>query len=129
MIQVEHVAWQVKDPVAVANWYGKHLGFRVIRKVEGGPNTHFLADAAGRVVVEIYNNPAASILDYPAMHPLQLHVAFAVQDPAAERDRLLDAGAKIAEDLVTTPAGDQLVMLKDPFGFSIQLCKRARAMI
>jgi uncharacterized glyoxalase superfamily protein PhnB len=129
MIQVEHVAWQVKDPVKVAAWYGQHLGFRVIRKVEGAPNTHFLADAAGRVVVEIYNNPAASILDYPAMHPLQLHLAFAVQDPAKERDRLVAAGAAVAEDLVTTPAGDQLVMLKDPFGFAIQLCKRARAMV
>src|SRR3954447_12351266 len=129
MIQVEHVAWQVHDPVAVARWYCEVLGFRVLRKVDQVPFTHFLADAAGRVVVEIYHNPAAKVLDYPSMHPLQLHLAFAVDDPAATRDALLRAGATIAEDITVTPAGDTLVMMRDPFGFAIQFCKRAIPMI
>ena len=86
MIQVEHVAWQVHDPVAVARWYCEVLGFRVLRKLDQVPFTHFLADAAGRVVLEIYHNPAAKVLDYPNLHPLQLHLAFAVEDPAATRD-------------------------------------------
>jgi glyoxylase I family protein len=125
MIAVEHVAWQVNDPAAVAAWYGKHLHFRVIRKNDDPARTHFLADESGRVVVEIYNNSAASVPDYPSVHFLQLHIAFAVADPASTRDMMLKAGATVAEGLRVTPAGDQLLMMRDPFGFAIQFVKRA----
>jgi uncharacterized glyoxalase superfamily protein PhnB len=127
-MRIEHVAWQVADPVAVAKWYVQHLGFTVLRKLEASPLTHFLADETGRVVVEIYRNPAATIPDYPAMNPLLLHLAFVADDPEAQRDRLFKAGATLHEDL-TTPAGDRLIMMRDPFGFAIQLCKRAKPMI
>jgi catechol 2,3-dioxygenase-like lactoylglutathione lyase family enzyme len=128
-VAVEHVAWQVNDPPAVADWYVKNLGFRIVRKNENDPaKTHFIADASGKCIVEIYNNPAASVLDYRKMHFLQLHLAFAVNDPVETRDQLIKAGCTIAEDVRTTPAGDQLCMMRDPFGFAIQLCKRARPM-
>lgn len=126
MIAVEHVAWQVQDPEAVAAWYGQHLGFRVVRKNDDPARTHFIADSSGRVLVEIYNNPAASVPDYRQMHFLQLHLAFASDDPARERERLLKLGCTIAEELRQTPAGDTLVMMRDPFGFAIQFCKRAK---
>ena len=125
MLNVEHVAWQVKDPDAVAAWYGKHLGFRVARRNNDPACTHFIADASGNVLVEIYNNAAASVPAYADQHPLVLHLAFASDDPAGDRDALLGAGCTVAEDLRQTPAGDTLVMLRDPFGFAIQLCKRA----
>jgi glyoxylase I family protein len=129
MLAVEHVAWQVEDPEAVAAWYGEHLGFGVVRKNNDPARTHFIADAAGKVLVEIYNNGAASIPSYPDQHPLILHLAFVTNDPAADRDRLLRAGCSIAEDLRQTPAGDTLVMMRDPFGFAIQLCKRSKPMM
>ena len=125
-LAVEHVAWQASDPVAVAEWYVKTLGFRIIRKNDDPARTHFIADASGKCIVEIYNNPAANVLDYRNMHFLQLHLAFQVTDPVATRDQLLKAGCTIAEDVRTTPAGDQLCMMRDPFGFAIQLCKRAK---
>ena len=128
-LSVEHVAWQAQDPVAVAEWYVKHLGFRIVRRNDDPARTHFLADASGKCVVEIYNNPAASVLDYRNMHFLQLHLAFQVSDPTATRDALLAAGCTIAEDVRTTPAGDTLCMMHDPFGFAIQLCKRAKPMM
>ena len=128
-LSVEHVAWQAQDPVAVAEWYVKHLGFRIVRRNDDPARTHFLADASGRCVVEIYNNPAASVLNYRNMHFLQLHLAFQAADPAATRDQVLEAGCTIAEDLRTTPAGDTLCMMRDPFGFAIQLCKRAKPMM
>jgi catechol 2,3-dioxygenase-like lactoylglutathione lyase family enzyme len=129
MFSVEHIAWQVEDPPAVADWYVKHLGFRIVRRNDDPAKTHFIADASGRCVVEIYHNPAASVLDYKRMHFLQLHLAFQVTDPTATRDQLLAAGCTIAEDVRTTPAGDELCMMRDPFGFAIQLCKRARPMM
>jgi uncharacterized glyoxalase superfamily protein PhnB len=127
-MKVEHVAWQVADPIQVAQWYIQHLGFRVLRKLEASPFTHFLADESGRVVVEIYNNPAASVPDYTKISPLHLHLAFVADDPEAQRDRLINAGATVFEDL-KTPAGDRLIMMRDPFGFAIQLCKRFKPMI
>ncbi len=129
MLTVEHVAWQVQDPQAVAAWYADHLGFRIVRKNDDPARTHFIADGAGKVLVEIYNNPAAPIPDYSQQHPLILHLAFATDDPARARDGLLKAGCTIAEDLRQTPAGDTLVMLRDRFGFAIQLCKRAKPMV
>ena len=129
MLAVEHVAWQVEDPQAVAAWYGEHLGFGVVRKNNDPARTHFIADAAGKVLVEIYNNGAASIPSYRDQHPLILHLAFVTNDPAADRDRLLRAGCSMAEELRQTPAGDTLVMMRDPFGFAIQLCKRSKPMM
>jgi catechol-2,3-dioxygenase len=129
MSQVEHIAWQVQDPVTIARWYVENLGFRVVRKVDAAPFTHFIGDASGRVIVEMYHNPAAPLPDYRSMNPLLLHLAFVVDSPEAVRDALVKAGASIAEDVVVTPAGDKLVMLRDPWGFAIQLCKRAKPMI
>jgi len=126
MLPVEHVAWQVQDPEAVSAWYGEHLGFRIVRKNSDPARTHFIADASGRVLVEIYNNPAAPVPDYSKMPFLHLHLAFASDDPARERERMLKLGCTIAEELRQTPAGDTLVMMRDPFGFSIQFCKRAK---
>ena len=129
MIAVEHIAWQVQDPNAVAKWYVEHLGFRILRKLEASPFTHFMADSAGRVVIELYNNPAALVPEYPKLNPLHLHLAFATANMDADRERLLKAGATIAENMITTPAGDNLLMLRDPWGFPIQLCKRAKPML
>jgi glyoxylase I family protein len=90
---VEHIAWQHPEPIGAASWYERHLGFTVARKIDLPPHTHFLADASGRVVVELYNNPRAPLLDYPSLDPLQLHLAFTVPDPVSARDELLAAGA------------------------------------
>jgi catechol 2,3-dioxygenase-like lactoylglutathione lyase family enzyme len=123
-MRIEHIAFQVKDVAAVADWYGKHLGFRLARHAGGPGNTHFLADEAGRVVLELYSNPAAPQPDYASMHPLLLHVAFAVDDIAAAYQHLLAAGATSTSPLETAASGDQFAMLRDPFGLPVQLVRR-----
>lgn len=128
-MRIEHFAYQAKDPVAAAQWYVAHLG-SVVKRASGPPGyAHFLADSAGSVLVEIYNNPRVETPDYRAMDPLLLHIAFCSDDPAADRDRLVSAGATIAEELSTTPAGDVLMMLRDPWGFAIQLVRRAKPLL
>ncbi len=126
-MKIEHVAWQVADPAAVADWYVKHLGFEVKRRSDGPP-CFFLADSTGQVMIEIYNNPAAPVPDYAAQDPLVLHLAFVSDDIPGERRRLLDAGATLVEN-IETPAGDHVVMMRDPFGLAIQLCQRAEPML
>lgn len=80
-------------------------------------------------MVEIYRNPAASIPDYKSADPLLMHLAYVSNELARDRDRLLQAGAVVVDDLTTTSAGDAIVMLRDPWGVPIQLVKRAKPML
>lgn len=127
-MKIEHAAWTVEDPVAAADWYVEHLGMQIVRS--GGPpgNARFLADSTGRVLLEIYNNPKVSVPDYRNTDPLIIHLAFSVDDIRAEHDRLIAAGAGEVDAPDTLENGDQLSMLRDPWGFSIQLMKRAEPM-
>ncbi len=128
-MRIEHVAWQVADPPAVAAWWTAHLGFTIARKMDAAPFTHFLTDSTGGMMVEFYNNPIAPVPDYAGMHHLVLHLAFEVDDPAALRDRLVAAGATVDSPLETIPSGDQILMMRDPFGFCIQCVRRQEPMI
>ncbi len=125
-MRIEHIGYPAQEPAAVAKWYGQHLGFRAARSQSEPPYTHFLVDAAGQGVIEIYNNPAAPPPDYRRQHHLLLHLAMDVEseDLEAVAERLIAAGATIAEELKVTPAGDRLIMLRDPWGFPLQLAKR-----
>lgn len=128
-MRMEHVAYSVENPAEVAAWYVKNLGMKIVRKMDDRPWMHFLADASGNILIELYNNPKVKVPDYRGMDPLLLHLAFTAGDIVKDRDRLLAAGATIADDLTTTPAGDQLVMLRDPWGFAVQLTKRVKPML
>jgi glyoxylase I family protein len=127
-MNIEHIAFNVADPEGMAAWYMRHLGLRMARHAGGATDTHFIVDQAGRVVLELYRQTAAPIPDYRHMDPMVLHVAFVVADVASERQRLLAAGAEAVGEIAITPSGDHLAMLRDPWGFAVQLVKRARPM-
>lgn len=128
-MKIEHVAFQVPSPAEAADWYCRHLGFRVKRGADDPLPVRFLADDTDAVMIEIYNNPAAPMPDYASMDPLLLHVALVSHDIAADRQRLIDAGAKPAGEITRTPAGDEVAMLRDPWDVPIQLCRRAEPMV
>jgi uncharacterized glyoxalase superfamily protein PhnB len=128
-VKIEHFALQVPEPVAMAEWYVKHLGFSITRSGGEASHARFIKDASGSVMVEIYRNPAASIPDYNSADPLLMHLAYISASPAADRDRLVQAGAAVVDDLMTTSAGDEIVMLRDPWGVPIQLVKRSKPML
>ncbi|MFM9079416.1 MAG: VOC family protein, partial [Opitutaceae bacterium] len=86
-MRFEHFALNVPDAASHAAWYVRHLGFRVARRLETAPFTHFLADDSGRVVMELYTNPAAPVPDYARNHPLVFHAAVVAADARAERVR------------------------------------------
>ena len=127
-MKLEHLALNVIDPVAMARWYVEHLGLRTVRQVADAPYTHFLADTTGTILLEIYNNPPDQVPPYAEMDPLLLHVAFVSGDPEADKVALLAAGATLVEEL-RFDDGSHLVMLRDPWGLAIQLCKRAVPML
>lgn len=119
----EHVALNVPDPKAMARWYVDHCAMRIIHYVDGPAQTHFVSDATGRVVLELYANARAPIPDYAHQDPLVLHVAFAVEDVATTKARLIAAGATEVSDELH-PDGTRLVMLRDPWGIALQLVQR-----
>lgn len=126
-MRFEHFAINVPDSRAAAAWYVEHLGLTIVRAVEGAPFTRFLADDSGRTVIEVYSNPVAPYPDYPNQHWLVFHFALVSADSDADRARLEQAGATLAtiDDL---PDGSRLIMMRDPWGVCIQLCRRAKLM-
>ncbi|MGC3989968.1 MAG: VOC family protein [Chthoniobacteraceae bacterium] len=126
-MKLEHFALNVSDPVAMAAWYVTHLGLRVVRHVPHPAQTHFLADEETSVL-EIYCNPPDSVPHYRSMNPLQVHLAFTSLDPEADRTRLSAVGATY-ESEVRMEDGSHLIMMRDPWGLSFQLCQRAKALL
>ena len=63
------------------------------------------------------------------MPPANLHLAFTSENVKADRDRLVKAGARLVDDYFTNPDGDELAMLRDPWGVPVQLVKRAKPML
>ena len=128
-MKIEHAAYQVGDPVRVANWYVQHLGMTLKRAQDVAPFGRFLADDGDSVMLEFYYNPAVALPDYANINPLVLHLAFTTDDIVGTRERLLSAGATAVGDITTSPVGDRLAMLRDPWGFAVQLVTRAAPMI
>lgn len=128
-MRIEHVAFNVDDPVGMARWYVEHLGFLVARGSSEPPYAHFLMDSTRTCLIEIYANRSAPIPDYRAQHPGTLHLAFVSSDVDADAARLTAAGAKLDGEVSRMPSGDVVCFLRDPWGFVLQLVKRAQPML
>jgi catechol 2,3-dioxygenase-like lactoylglutathione lyase family enzyme len=123
-MKLEHIAFNVKDPQAVAAWYVEQLGFEIVVHKPAAHQTHFLSDGSGSVI-EIYCNPADQVPDYARQNPLIFHLAVVSEDPVADAERLMAAGAEWVEEVIPEE-GSHLIMLRDPWGLALQICKRAR---
>ena len=121
----EHTALNVPDIDAAGRWYCRNLDMKVLRS---GESVRFLADATGRLIFELYTNPTAEIPDYWKMHPMTMHLAFRVSDVPAAVEKLTEAGATIFSDHEAAASGDEMAMLRDPWGIPLQLMKRAEPM-
>ena len=128
-IRLEHVAINVENPVAMAKWYCETLGMKIVRQGPPPVNMRFISDAGGNMMLELYNNPPDAVPDYASMDPLMLHIAFMVDDVKETCRKLIAAGATIASEIAVTDSGDELAMLRDPWGVSIQFLKRANPML
>ena len=127
-MRIEHIGYQHPDPAGAADWYVEHLGFKIVR---GGPppaNARFVADSEGKTLLELYANPDVPMPDYAAQSPMILHLAVCVDDVGGTQDRLVVAGATPGE-ITTTDGGDEFVILSDPWGFPLQLMRRAEPMV
>ncbi len=128
-MRIEHFALQLEDPAAAAQWYCRYLGWTIKMGGEAPAFAHFVADGSGQVMLEIYKNLNGSAPDYRVMHPMQLHIAMTADDLVAVRDRLVAGGAKLEQDVTTLGNGDQILMVRDPWGLPLQFVKRLKSII
>jgi catechol 2,3-dioxygenase-like lactoylglutathione lyase family enzyme len=127
-MRLEHIALQVAEPAAMADWYATHLGFSIRRRRDQPVVVRFLADGSGSVLLELYRNAAAPLPDYRRMDPAVLHLAVLSADLPADVARLVAAGAALVRGPEVL-GGDDFAMLRDPWGMPLQLVRRAQPMI
>lgn len=127
-MKLEHVAINVPEPHALAEWFAAHLGMRIVVSQENPPYMHFVADENGSML-ELYNNPEAEMPNYADIHPLNLHIAFASTAIEADRARLIEAGATPVGEITTSPAGDQLAFFRTPWQVPFQLVQRRNPLV
>ena len=127
-MKLEHFALNVEAPLAMAQWYVQNLGLKIVKQSTTAPYMTFLADDSNRIMIEIYTNPADEVPAYRQMNPLLVHLAFVSSDPTVDKNRLLAAGATLESDQKLED-GSHLVMLRDPWGLALQLCKRGTPML
>ena len=128
-IRPEHFALNVADPQSMTNWYCENLGMKVNRKGTPPTYTNFIADAGHNMMFELFINTGFPLLDVSKINPLSLHIAFTVEDVRAIRNGLIAAGATLVEDVKMSASGDEILMLRDPWGVPIQFIKRAQPML
>ncbi len=127
-MKLEHVALNVAQPLEMAAWYVENLGLTVVTAQDTPPYGHFLADDSGRMMLEIYCNPADQVPAYAELDPLVVHLAFVSVKPDEDKERLIKAGATLESESVSEN-GNHLVMLRDPWGLALQLCKRGKSLL
>lgn len=126
---IEHLAFNVHNPAAVAAWYVQAFNMRLVRALGAPFFAHFVADSAGRTVLEFLNNANVPVPDYASINPFNVHIAFHTADIRADHARLLELGATFEDDIATNAAGDQLVYLRDPWGLTVQLVQRVHPLL
>ncbi|MEZ4663277.1 MAG: VOC family protein [Caldilineaceae bacterium] len=128
-MKLEHVAINIPQPAAAAQWWAENLGMRIVVAGKESPFAHFIVDSANASMMEFYNNPAAELPDYAAMNPFNLHIAFNTDDIAADQGNPIAAGASAVKGEYTTPVGDKLCFLRDPWQVPFQLVQRNKPML
>lgn len=127
---IEHVAFVVKDPEAACAWYCEHVGMREVRR--GGGGDIFVSDENGSTILQLEDARLVSdkedVADHARRDARQLHLAFSVDDVGGDCRRLLAAGAAMEGEILVTHDGDEMVLLRDPWGLPFQLVKRKEEM-
>jgi len=125
MITFEHVGIAAKDTRALAEWYVRVLGFKVVYDNKKQPiPTLFVQDAKG-MAVEILPPPA----DGQVQDSRATHFALWVDDfDAAKKE--LEAKGVVLEPEMSSPSfgGTRIAFFSDPEGHRIQIIRRKQRM-
>ena len=125
----EHIGINVKDPIAAAKWYSENLNMKIIREGTAPNYSTFVADSSIHMMIEFNYNKDFPTIDSLNFNYDSFHLAFNVPDINKIKEKLLKAGATVLSDLRKTDSGDQVLVLKDPWGLPIQFVQRVKPMI
>jgi catechol-2,3-dioxygenase len=123
--EIEHIGICVDEPIEMANWYQDTLGFNIkfcAKFNEKG--VAFITDGSNRVMLELGKIPGVSPLAGRLNHHLQLHIALRSEDPDQDAQYLVSKGASFIEKCPIKRPGENLIVLSDPWGNTIQLARR-----
>ena len=124
-IRFEHIALNVDNSLETAQWYRDNLGMKILRGGDDRGSKQFVSDPGGNMMFEFYHSKSAKIPDYASMNNHELHIAFMVDEVKAACQKLISAGAKMDGEIVVTGDGDEIAIVRDPWGIPIQFVKRA----
>ena len=128
-VRFEHIAVNVKDAREVAKWYQDNMGM-VLMQESGAPNYgRFIANAGKNMMLELYQNDKAPFINFYDIDFLSLHLASMSSDMEATKNKLVKAGATVVQDINKSPAGDLILVLRDPWGFPLQFVQRINLML
>jgi predicted enzyme related to lactoylglutathione lyase len=120
-VRFEHLAINVENPKAVADWYVQYLGLTI---VSASKKMIFVRDAGSHFMFELYNKPEAKG-SFSSLSHASAHVAFAVDDADALSKKMVEGGAKILKTF-TNPVGDTVINMRDPWGNMLQIIHRVK---
>jgi len=124
--EIEHIGISVVKPIEMANWYQETLGFNIKFSAEDEEKgVAFLTDCNDKVMLEFGKIPNVFPLTSRINHHLQLHIALKSEDPDKDAEYLVSKGATFIEKCPIRRPGENLIVLSDPWGNTIQLVKRS----
>lgn len=129
MARFEHIAFNVPDPVAMAAWYAKHLGMKIMRSGPAPTFTTFVADSGLRMMMELTHDARFPLFEPAKIHFTSIHLAFITPDMGRTQTELVSAGATVVDSLRKNPTGDEVLVLRDPWGLAIQFIRRVEPML
>ena len=129
-MKIEHIGICVSNPIQMGNWYRENLGFRILR-AEGSDTggVVFLIDSEDKTVLELGRLPEIPPLDVRSFLPVQFHIAVECVEPLAEAQRLVAAGAKLVGESPRNSYPGEKILVRDPWGMTIQLLNRKEKLI
>ena len=80
-------------------------------------------------MLELYQKKDFPVINFHGISHMSIHLAFLVDNVEFMKEKLVAAGATIAADISTTPRGDSVVTLRDPWGQPVQFVKRVEKML
>jgi uncharacterized glyoxalase superfamily protein PhnB len=112
-----------------AEWYKQNLGFIIVRQGNEPNFTTFVSDPNGKMMFEFFKNEDYPMQNFKDWNFMSIHIAFHCNDIVSIKNKLLEAGAVVSEELKKTDSGDQVMMLRDPWGLPIQFVQRIKPML
>jgi hypothetical protein len=123
-MKIEHIGLCVEAPISMGNWYRDHLGFKLLRQAgDDNDGVSFVAGDNG-TVIELCKIPEGLPLEPRLWTPLQLHLAVECELPSAEAERLVSAGAALVGESPRNSYPGEKILVRDPWGFVLQLVNR-----